>query len=92
METKELIQFAAQLGVGGMLAAFMFLVAWRYVTKQVEEQKEDKKILMDLVSNVMVVVTRNTSSTDTNTAAITELRRELMIHRNTERRDREREG
>lgn len=90
METGDLIQFAAQLGVGGLLAAFMFLVAWRYVTKQVEEQKEDKKILMDLVSAVMVIVTKNTASTDSNTAAVNELRRELTEHRTALERTTER--
>lgn len=86
METKDLIQFAAQLGVGGLLAAFMFLVAWRELKKLVEEQKDDKKILMDLVSTVMVMVTKNTNSTDSNTAAVNELRRELSaLHRHQAR-------
>lgn len=81
METKDFIEFAAPLGVGGLLAAFVFLVAWRELRKLGEEQKQDKKILIDLVSAVMVIVTKNTASTDTNSAAIYELRRELSNHR-----------
>lgn len=84
MDTKELLQWAAQLGVGGLLGAIIFLVAWRELKKLLEEAKEDKKILMDLVVNVMTVIAKNsesintnTSSTNTNTATLNELRRDL---------------
>jgi len=75
MDTEGLFKYAAQLGVGGLLGCFIFIVAWRYVTRQVEEGKEDKKILIDLVANITMVITRNTSATDNNTIAISEMQR-----------------
>lgn len=77
MEVDRLVQFGATLGVGGVLAAFIFMVYHRAMTKFIEEGKEDKKLLVDLVTNNTIVITKNTASTDNNTAALNELRREL---------------
>lgn len=84
MDSKELLQWAAQLGTGGILAGLIFVVAWRELKKLLADAKDDKKILIDLVSNVMTVVAKNSESintntraTDTNTATLAELRREL---------------
>lgn len=77
MDPEDLFKYAAQLGVGGILGAFIFMVAWRYVTQQVREGKEDKKILIDLVANVSSVITKNSSITDNNTTAIADMERAI---------------
>ena len=84
-QTTELLKIAAQLGVGGLLAAFMFIVAWRYVTHQVQETKEDKKILIDLVSGITTVITKNTSASEDHTTVVRDMQASLQeIKRTTE--------
>lgn len=47
----KLLEYAIQQGGGYLLAALMFLLYRRDVMQKLQEEKDDKRILIDLVSD-----------------------------------------
>lgn len=94
-DLKQILQVAAQLGVGGLLAALVFIIAWKTVTKILNETRDDKKILIDLVGAIRVelaenraVIAANTTSNtriekavEASTKAVSELRNDIYRRR-----------
>lgn len=78
MDTKEILQIAANLGVGGLIGALIFLVAWRELRKLLEDSKQDKQILINLVGATNTMNANLQNVVDNNTDAINELRREMQ--------------
>ena len=74
---KEIFQFAAQLGVGGLLAAFIFMVYNRAMQKQAADSKGREELLMSIVTNNTAAITKNTSVCEANIAVTNELRHDL---------------
>jgi hypothetical protein len=70
MEMQEFLKFAANAGVGGLLAAFIFYVHHRAMQKQADESRGREDLLITLVTN-------NTQTMANNTSVNTELRHEL---------------
>lgn len=58
----ELGQWATTLGVGGALAAFMFMFYRKDILNVVNSQKEQISVLMSVVKENTVAITANTKT------------------------------
>lgn len=74
---KEFLQWAVQMGVGGALAAFIFLVYNRTTAKHEADSKGREELLMAIVTNNTAAITKHTSMIEANIAVTNELRRDL---------------
>lgn len=76
-EYKDLFQFAAQLGTGGLLAVFIFIVYNRSNQKQLDDGKGREELLMNVVTNCTAAIVKNTAVIEANIAVTNDLRRDL---------------